>query len=80
MIAVVGDGALTGGLAYYRAMARWAEELGEFVLPYEAVRTAADPDRTLLEFLHTTYEAAAEHGNWDREALEADPHRWRHKR
>lgn len=57
----------------------YSAENGQFLLPYEAVRTAADPDRTLLEFLHTTYEAAAEHGNWDREALEADPHRWRHK-
>ena len=45
------------------------DELGEFVLPYEAVRTAADPDATLLEFLQTTYEAAAELGEWDRRAL-----------
>jgi hypothetical protein len=49
---------------------------GQFLLPYEAVRTAADPDSTLLEFLHTTYRAAAERGNWDRAALEVDPHRW----
>ena len=43
---------------------------GEFILPYDAVRTAADPDRTLLEFLETTYEAAARLGDWDRQALE----------
>jgi Family of unknown function (DUF5996) len=47
------------------------------LLPYEAVRTASDPDRALTEFLQTTYEAAAERGNWDRQALEADPNRWR---
>ena len=46
------------------------EPLGEFVLPYEAVRTASDPDATLLEFLQTTYEAAAQLGGWDRAALE----------
>ena len=47
------------------------EGLGEFVLPYDAVRTAADPDSTLLAFLQSTYEAAAELGGWDRAALEA---------
>jgi hypothetical protein len=44
--------------------------LGEFLLPYEAVRTAADPDQTLLSFLQTTYEAAATTASWDRGALE----------
>lgn len=43
---------------------------GEFVLPYEAVATAIDPDRTLNEFLETTYRAAADLGGWDRAALE----------
>jgi hypothetical protein len=42
----------------------------EFVLPYEAVRTSADPDAALLEFLQTTYEAAATHAQWDRASLE----------
>ena len=50
--------------------AQYLEELGEFVLPYEAVRTAEKPDALLLEFLQTSYEAAAELGDWDREALE----------
>lgn len=45
-------------------------DLGEFVLPYDAVRAAADPDRTLLAFLQDTYEAAATLGGWDRELLE----------
>lgn len=52
----------------------------QFLLPYEAVRTAPDPDRALSEFLHTTYEAAAELGGWDRAALEDDPGRWAHTR
>ena len=45
-------------------------DLGEFVLPYEAVRTAADPDAALLAFLQSTYEAAADLADWDRAALE----------
>ncbi len=48
----------------------FSEALGEFVLPYDAVRTAADPDRALLDFLQSTYEAAAISAKWDREALE----------
>ncbi len=49
---------------------------GQFLLPYETVRTAPEPDRALEEFLHTTYEAAAENGRWDRRNLEDDPGRW----
>ena len=45
-------------------------DLGEFVLPYDAVRTAVDPDSTLLVFMQSTYEAAAKAGKWDRDALE----------
>lgn len=43
---------------------------GEFILPYDAVRQAASPDAALLEFLQSTYEAAANLGKWDRKALE----------
>jgi hypothetical protein len=50
--------------------ASYDERLGEFVLPYQVVRTAADPDAMLLAFLQTTYEAAAERGGWDRGRLE----------
>src|SRR6266850_1555952 len=39
---------------------------GEFILPYDAVRTAPDPDKALLDFLHSTYEAAAIAAQWDR--------------
>ncbi len=52
--------------AYYHA------ELGEFVLPYEALRNAEDPDSALMDFLQTTYEAAAVLANWDRKNLEFD--------
>jgi uncharacterized protein DUF5996 len=52
------------------AAASFNEALGEFLLPYEAVRTAADPDATLLAFLQSTYEAAARSAHWDRAALE----------
>ena len=55
--------------------ASYSDEAGQYLLPYEAVRTAPDPDEALLDFLQTTYEAAAEHGGWDRHALEDDPAR-----
>jgi hypothetical protein len=50
--------------------AAYDPELREFILPYGAVRTAADPDSVLLSFLQSTYEAAAELASWDRAALE----------
>jgi hypothetical protein len=50
--------------------ARWDDGLGEFILPYEVVRTARDPGARLLEFLQSTYEAAAETARWDRATLE----------
>ncbi|MDN5850856.1 MAG: DUF5996 family protein [Nitrococcus sp.] len=46
------------------------EAMGEFILPYEAMRTADAPDEALLGFLQSTYEAAANAGGWDRAALE----------
>jgi hypothetical protein len=49
---------------------RWDDDLGEFILPYELVRTAPDPNGLLLAFLQSTYEAAAATARWDREALE----------
>ncbi len=61
------------------SQAFYSTDYKQFLLPYEAVRTAADPDRTLLEFLHATYRAAADLGDWDRAALEVDPLRWRDK-
>jgi Family of unknown function (DUF5996) len=48
----------------------FSKELGEFILPYDAVRNAAQPDEALLDFLQSTYEAAANAAKWDRDALE----------
>ena len=50
--------------AYYH------QELGEFILPYEAVRTAPSPEGTILEFIESTYDAAATLAQWDRASLE----------
>jgi hypothetical protein len=51
----------------------FSEALGEFILPYDAVRNAVAPDQALLEFLQSTYEAAANAAKWDRDALECAP-------
>ena len=59
-----GDTPLRTADAYYD------KDLGQFILPYEAVRLARDPDALLLGFLQDTYEAAADLAEWDREALE----------
>jgi hypothetical protein len=50
--------------------AYFESKLGEFILPYDTLRAAAEPDALLLDFLSTTYAAAAESGHWDRTALE----------
>jgi hypothetical protein len=55
--------------------AYYGDEIKEFLLPYEAVRTADDPDYAVARFLQTTYEAAAELAGWDRSTLECDPDR-----
>ena len=57
-------------LAVKPAEAFYHQELGEFILPYEAVRRADDPDRVLREFIDSTYAGAARVAGWDREALE----------
>jgi len=51
----------------------FSEAVGEFILPYDAVRTAAEPDEVLLEFVQSSYEAAANAAKWDRDALECPP-------
>lgn len=48
----------------------WNAELGEFLLPYDAVRTAPDPDAALLAFCQSSYDAAADLAQWDRASLE----------
>ena len=52
------------------AAASFSRDLGEFVLPYDALRRAEAPDAALLDFLQSTYEAAADLAGWDRAALE----------
>jgi hypothetical protein len=52
------------------AAAFYSTDLGEFILPYDEVRNSQSPDGTLLDFLQTTYESAAELAHWDRGALE----------
>jgi len=48
----------------------WSNELSEFILPYGAVLTAKAPERELVAFLQSTYEAAVELANWPRGELE----------
>jgi hypothetical protein len=54
------------------AEAVYNSTLGEFAFPYEAMRNSADPDAALLEFLQSTYDAAANCAHWDRSALEVN--------
>jgi hypothetical protein len=58
------DAAVRPAAAFYH------RDLGEFILPYEAVRTAADPDGAIQAFVDSTYARAADLGGWDRSALE----------
>jgi len=60
------EAAVSPGGAYFEP------KLGEFLLPYDAVRAAPDPDAALLAFLRSTYDAAARLGGWDRAALECE--------
>jgi hypothetical protein len=48
----------------------YSPDLHEFLLPYDAVRGSGEPDSVLLDFLQSTYDAAANLGKWDRKALE----------
>jgi len=50
--------------------AAYNKDIGQFLIDYDAVRTAASPDAALLDFAQSTYEAAANKGGWDRKALE----------
>ncbi len=58
------------GASVRPAEAFFSRELGEFILPYDVARAAPDPGRALMDFLQSTYEAAAELGRWDRAALD----------
>jgi hypothetical protein len=63
-----GDSRLSAAEAYYD------KDLGQFILPYDAVRQARDPDILLLGFLQETYARAADLAKWDRKALERASH------
>ena len=52
------------------ASAFWSNELSEFLMYYDDVRNASNPDEALMEFLQSTYEAGANLANWDRASLE----------
>jgi hypothetical protein len=56
--------------AVWPPAAYFHDQLGEFILPYEAVRTSSDPDAMVLGFLKSTYDAAADLANWDRASLD----------
>jgi hypothetical protein len=58
------------GATVLPAEAYYNRDLREFILPYDAVRTAQRPDELLLQFFQSTYEAGADLGGWDRRALE----------
>jgi len=67
------------GLAATRirpAAAYYSRELADFILPYEAVRSAPAPDETVLAFYQSAYEAAADLARWDRAALDRPPSDW----
>jgi hypothetical protein len=53
--------------------AAYSNDFSQFLLPYDAVRSAADPDAELLAFLQSSYDAAADHAKWPREELERAP-------
>jgi hypothetical protein len=55
------------------AAAYYHRDMGEFILPYDAVRSAADPEGAIRQFVESTYERAATLARWDRAALERSP-------
>jgi Family of unknown function (DUF5996) len=64
-----------GDMRLSTAGAFYDKGLGQFILPYDAVRQSGDPDTLLLGFLQETYAAAADLAKWDRNALEREPRR-----
>jgi hypothetical protein len=56
--------------------AYYSPELADFILPYEAVRSAARPDEAVLDFYQSVYDTAADLARWDRAALDRPPEEW----
>jgi Family of unknown function (DUF5996) len=52
--------------------ASWNAQLGEFILPYEDMRTSTSPEKMLMDFFKSTYEVSANLGKWDRKNLDWD--------
>jgi hypothetical protein len=58
------------------AAAYYSRDLADFILPYEAVRSASSPDEAVLEFYQSAYDAGATLASWDRAALDRPPAEW----
>jgi hypothetical protein len=58
------------------AAAYYSRDLADFILPYEAVRSASSPDDAVLEFYQSAYDAGADLARWDRAALDRPPAEW----
>jgi hypothetical protein len=58
------------------SFAGYQPAISNFILPYEGVRTAPAPDAIVLEFFQSGYDAAADLGRWDRQALDRPPDEW----
>jgi hypothetical protein len=58
------------------AAAYYSRELGDFILPYEMVRSASSPDEVVLDFYQSAYDAGADLARWDRAALDRPPVEW----
>jgi hypothetical protein len=65
-----------GAAAVRPKAAFYSRELADFVLPYEAVRTAPSPDAMALDFFQSVYDAGADRAGWDRAALDRPPAEW----
>jgi len=70
---IVPQPAACDSLAVAPANASWSSALGEWILPYDAVRTAADPEAELVAFLDSVYGVCCSASGWDREALSYVP-------
>jgi hypothetical protein len=65
-----------GAAAIRPTGAYYSRDLGDFILPYEVVRSASSPDEMVLDFYQSAYEAGADLGQWDRAALDRPPAEW----
>ena len=64
------------GVSIHHGAAYYSRELADFILPYEAVRSASRPDEVVLDFYQSVYAAAADLARWDRAALDRPPAEW----